>query len=40
MPHSAEAIVNRPIAPSIMVRAPNRSPSQPEAGIDTASVTK
>ena len=39
-PHSADAAVNSPIAPSSTLRPPNRSPTQPEAGIATASVTR
>ncbi len=39
-PHSADAAVNKPMAPSSTLRPPNRSPTQPEAGIATASATR
>ena len=40
IPQSADAAVNSPMAPSITLLAPNRSPTQPDAGIATASVTR
>ena len=40
IPHSADAAVNSPMAPSSTLRAPNRSPTQPDTGIATASVTR
>src|SRR3984885_10618186 len=39
-PHSADAAVNSPMAASTTLRAPNRSPTQPDTGITTASVTR
>ena len=39
-PHSADAIVNTTIAASITRLPPNRSPSQPDAGMNTARLTR
>ena len=39
-PQSAEARVKSPIETISVIRAPNRSPTQPEAGIATASATR
>jgi hypothetical protein len=40
MPHSADAAVNTTIADSSTRLPPNRSPSQPDADIDTARLTR
>ena len=39
-PHSAEAAVNTTMAVSITRLPPKRSPSQPEAGMNTARLTR
>ena len=40
VPHSADAIVNTTIAASSTRLPPRRSPSQPEAGMNTARLTR
>ena len=39
-PHSAEAVVNTAMAASMTRLPPSRSPSQPEAGMNTARLTR
>ena len=39
-PHSADPIVKMPMAPSSARRPPIRSPSQPEAGMNTVRLTR